>query len=339
MCTEPRDGCLHIVSNSNWTPGTLHGAPVGALTSDFTVWMCIPQHHDRISMISASLPKSIYLLDAENGTFVLTLQGVAYTFNINTTPFVPPSTGYGYGNYDTTTLLAALNSGATCWSGGAGGAVVASSGTWYLGPYDKKFRYKLSSGTFAAGDGVTFSNRMGRYMGFDKSSTPYLGGATTTLVAQYMCQLTVSNVLHVLCDIVQQDVPTDKANCLGYIFTNETPFAAFTSVQNNPNPYEASRRLTTREQGTNIGSGNVYRLVRFTLVDDAGRTVNINGGHVMMDIFTYQRQTIYELVRRTAQSFADVSQEQRQVNLAQLETMRAVRAATTAVPRAESTSI
>ncbi len=322
MCTEPRDGCIHMVSNSNWTPGTLHGAPVGALTGDFYAYMSIPQHHDRISMISVTIPKSVYLLDVDNGTFTLRVYGVNYNFDINRTPFVPPSTGYGWGNYDTTTLLAALNSGTTCWDGN-----LAAVGTWYLGPYDKKFRFKLASGTpFSGGDGITCANRMGRYLGFDKSTTPYLGGATTVLVAPHMCQLTVANVLHVLCDVVQSDLPVDKPNCLGVIFINETSFAAFTSVQNQPNPYESSRRLITRESGAMMGSPNTFRLVHFTIVDDAGRPVNVNGGHLMIEVFTYQRSSIYELVRRSAMSFAEVSQEQRQVNLAQLEATKRLRA-------------
>ena len=329
MSTEPRDGCVHMVSNSNWTAGTLHGAPVGALTGDFYAYMAIPQHHDRISMISATIPKSIYLLDADNSTFTLRVWGVDYDFNINRTPFVPPSTGYGYGNYDTTSLLAALNSGTTCWSGD-----LASIGTWYLGTYDKKFRFKLagvSPTPFSAGDGFTCSNRMGRYLGFDKTTTPYLGGATTVLVAQYMCQLTIANVIHVLCDIVQSDTPVDKPNCLGVIFINETPFAAFTSIQNQPNPYESSRRLLTRELGTQMGSPISYRLVHFTLVDDAGRTLSMNGGHLMIEMFTYQRSSIYELVRRSVVSFAEVTQEQRQVNLAQLQAVKSLRAESTII--------
>jgi hypothetical protein len=142
--------------------------------------------------------------------------------------------------------------------------------------------------------------------------------------------------------VAQQDVPTDKANCLGYVFINETSFAAFTSIQNNPNPYETSRRLLTREHGTSFGSTNVYKLVNFWVVDDAGRPVDINGGHMMMDVFTYQRSSLYELARRSVTAFAEAAQEQRQVNQAQLSKLQNMASQSHTLLRAdvdESTSI
>lgn len=333
--TEPRDGCVHMVSNSNWVPGTLHGAPVGALTGDFYAYMAIPQNHDRISMISVSLPKTVYLLDAQNGTFSLKVGATTYNFNINQTPWAitagSSANTFGYGNYDSSTLLSALNNSA-CWD-----ASGLPPGVWYLGTYDRKYRFVRTTGTWSAGEGIIVQNRMGRYLGFDKTTTPYVGASlgSNTLTAQYMCQLTIANVLHITCDVAQKDQPADKPNCVGVVFINETSFAAFSSVQNQPNPYESSVRLLTQEQGASVGSPNSYRLVHFSVTDDAGRIVDLNGGHMMIQLFTYQRSSLYELVRRTATSFAEVAQEQRQVNLAQLQATRSLRPPT----GAESISI
>lgn len=343
MATEPVDGILHTVTNDTPAVGSTYGAQSGALTSKFSVWMVIPQHHDRITILNAQVPKTYYLINSAAHSFQLIVQDSksnyhTYEFDVNF------GAGYGYGNYTSITFLTALND-ALNWK--RDGLLGSPPGTWTIGTYSRKYTLDLSVGghggeTFGTAlCGVTqLPLHLARYMGYPSPqslSTIYqssYGVGVTTLVSPYVVNFTLTNVIHVCCDIGQEDVPASKGNCIGRIYMGDIGFGAFVTLFNN-NPYETSRRLQTRELNTTRGNGNVYRLVTFSLVDDDGDVIDINGGHVVMGIFTYTRASLYELTRRAVNSYAEVSQEQRQVNLAQLNAVKRLRPN----PVAESTII
>ena len=323
MATEPVDGILHIVTNDAPIAGTMYGAQTGALTGQFSVWMAIPQHHDRITVMNAQAPKTYYLMDENAYTFKVRADDgkgvdVEYVFTLTA------SGTYTYGNYSTLDFLTALNDSA-CWT--RNGVSGTSPGTWSLGTYNRRFTL-----TFTGSDSIlkttqgiyNLSTHMGRYLGFAVQTAPYNSGFGVTLLAPYVVNFTYTNVIHICCDVGQEDVPASKGNCIGRIYMTDTSFGAFATLF-NPNPYETSRRLQTRELGVYRGMGTAYRLVTFTMVDDDGHTINFNGAHIVMGIYTYARASLYELVRRSANSFAEVAQEQRHVNLSQLEATKRLR--------------
>lgn len=337
MATEPVDGILHVVTNDAPIAGSVYGAQAGALTSKFSVWMAIPQHHDRITVINAQMPKTYYLFNSGAYTFTLTVDDgkgtdVVFTFDIT-------QGGYGYGNYSSTDFLAPLNADA-CWSkNGAAYGANPAPGTWTIGTYSRRYICSLSGFyILKSTQGISgLTSHMARYMGFPYQTEAYnsgYSGGTTTLNAPYVINFTLTNVINICCDVGQEDVPAAKGNCIGRIYMGDTGFGAFATLT-NLNPYETSRRLQTRELGTRQWSGNVYRLVTFSIVDDDGEPIDLNAGHVIMGIYTYARASLYELVRRAANSFAEVAQEQRQVNLAQLSAVKRLRPN----PVAESTII
>ena len=257
----------------------------------------IPTNHNRIALVSASVPKTFYLIDTTCNTFRMSFSGHG------TLTFTLP-----IGTYPVSVLVTNLN---TCSSTTL--VTMASLGTW---AYDATKSVLVFTPVVAFVD-IRFYSRLGRIMGWDfsTSSTSYysLGYHLSTSSTSETCvNLTVSNALWLACDLARDPSQSTFTNVISSMYINDRPAQAYLVYQ-NPQPESTAKILNTFESDTlndiTPQSRNVSATFKF-LYDD-GTVADFNGVHWDIVVRTWREEPGYELFRRFVNMQIEWIREQR----------------------------
>lgn len=263
----------------------------------------IPSNHNRIALVSASIPKTFYLIDAQSCAFQM-------TFSVaGTQTFILP-----IGTYRISDLVSELNACSSLAS-----ITMASLGTW---AYDsiKSILVFSQSGSQAAANAfvdIRFYNRLGRIMGWDYGvANPAViqqGYYRSTSATSETCvNLTVSNALWLTCDIARDQSQSTFTSAISSLYVNDRPAQAYIVYQ-NPDPESTAKTLTTFEAETLNDYVPQIRTVgvAFKFLYDDGSIASFNGVHWNIVVRTWREEPSYELFRRFVNMQIEWIKEQR----------------------------
>lgn len=296
-------------------------AVTGRGTAEFSYPLSIPVSHNRMGLAAASIPKSFYLVDANNRTF--TYDGTEHTLPI--------------GSYSATGLVSVLN-GLTGF-----GTVNANYGKWFFlngaesgGTTCNANLSKLclvrTEQTPSISRTITFTNRLGRIMGWDVPVAPETSVSytvtprsaiptdaliiadSTTGLSPNCVNFTFTNMLWVVTDAVWDPSFFQKfGGCLTSFFINDRPDQAYITYQ-NPDIQFRSKPLVTFQEGyamMDMSAPRDSRMFHFRILDDSGAVVDLNGLHVDLKLRTWYEPPTYELLRRWSLATMEIAREQR----------------------------
>lgn len=239
--------------------------------SEFTYRLTLDsEEYDRVSLLSITIPKSMYLVSATYGgnTFELIELGTPVTVTI-------PE-----GNYSFRSIVSVLQTQLNLMS--IHGWTYTVAGNSSLGKLifsvtgntgnQPSIRFPISSSLFSV-------------MGFNANSTTVFVG--NTLTSPNVVMLTVSQIL-VKSDLAQSDWYSDTiGNVLGSFSLAGTPnFGAFT--WSSPDPMMFSRALDNRRSGFSW----------FWLTDQYDNSIDLHGLPVTISIVFFKSDSSRELIEK-----------------------------------------
>jgi hypothetical protein len=222
------------------------------------------KQYDSVCLLSASIPKSYYLIPDGRNTFTLD-EGTQATVTI-------PAGNYSARSF-ATKLTSLLN--ATSPTGLVYSVTISDS------PSTGKFVFTASSGN----PSFIFGEFLYEQMGFDKNSTNTFSGSSLTSTNVINMQLEDTLAIH--SDIVA----TNRNDILQTIYSNNsTDLSRIT--------YECS----DVQARSRIMKGNGNNAFSFSVTDEDGVEMNTNGLNVILEILVYKEDTsMREFVKLMAQ--------------------------------------
>lgn len=217
-------------------------------TNDFSILVDIPQNNEfsRMSLVSCHLPKSYYMIDSANNTFIL---------QESTGPAANTVT-LRVGNYSVSDLLAEVSFALTQTSTASGNSFT----------YTVTFDSKTGKMTFTKTGTGTFSFLMNddiaSYLGFD-TIAPYQSpvSVANSLTSSNVCSLRRYLSMFVRCSLANNN----GDDVLMPILTSDTPDFGIIDFEN------------VDVHGTSVAvSNNQTNIARFSIVDDFGVPINLN---------------------------------------------------------------
>lgn len=242
--------------------------------TDFIYKMSIPPGHNRISLISASIPKSMYLFnDVDSRDIQLGL--TTYTIPV--------------GYYDVTSLVAELNT---------------------LTSHPGLFTFSARTGKISItsiSDGYVFvTSKVAKILGLPVGLSflvLFPGGEFP-----YPVNLTLLYSIYIFCNVVSDPSVTSWSSCLSHFYVNSSADSSYIQFY-NPAPRESSKQLITYSPAD---SRQIYRDVHFTFVDDSANTIDLNGIPVDFVLWSfYEPEPLYNLVDKYIQYRIAYDKEQR----------------------------
>lgn len=225
------------------------------------------QDFDRVVLLSASIPKSYYLIRTNKNTFTLEEDSVQVTVTI------PP------GNYNRNSLRIVLQNQLN----------LVSPNTWTYSVNIDNVARSFDRGKYiftVSGNGsiqpkFIFTNNVFEVLGFDLNSTNTF--VANQLISTNVINLTTENTIFVHSDICQNDTGD---NILQEVFTSETTTFGYIYWQNNDPKTYAKRYIP----GSNI--------FQFYLTDEDSNLIDLNGLNINLTIMIYKENNIDLLIRK-----------------------------------------
>lgn len=237
--------------------------------NDFTVQVILDSNvkYDSVCILSCSIPKSYYLVQDGYNSFTLTEDDVSVVITL------PP------GNYSRRTFQTVLkntlnNNSVKGWT-----YDITYPST---GADTGKFTYSVSNNS-SIQPIFSFSSSSTVYeqMGFDMNSTNVFNN--DTLISSNILKFQVENNLFIASDLV--------ASSMGKNILLSIPctFPDYTDIH-----YE-TREIIAQSRPLSTNNNNVYR---FTLINEDGIKMNLNGLNMTMTIMIYQKDDFFEMAKQ-----------------------------------------
>ena len=316
----------------------------GKGTPQFTTAMHVPENHNKIALVAACIPKTFYNIDGAN-------RDVSLYYSFRERPdeksdwgaweryvtkwTIPP------GNWSAGDIANMFNKNGSFTGKDTGENPANSGGPTPIRPaatvfkdtgfalefLEQESRFYVTTKSTAnttltewSLSAVRFQGILGKQLGFSSQApdTWYsVTGTETYIPSQSVANLITSNSFYITCSAVRDPYGhTSYGSVLSHFYPHDRPAAAFV-VYENRMINETSRQLTTYDQAMrNAGDSapvNVYD-VQFTLLDDAGSPVWLNGAHWTMVIRTWHEDQPYELMRRYVNMELELAAEKRIVD-------------------------
>lgn len=250
-----RNGVNHYVNSA--------GSDIS--TGQFTEVLRIPGHHNRCTLISASVPKTFYLIQSSWNSMI-----------IGSAPFTIP-----VGNYSISGLASAIQA--------AGRAATPALVNLVVTPDFVSGKLVFTfDGTTSYGLRI-YSERLAMILGFD-ANTWYFG-VTVSSVRNFTA--TTTSILWILSNIVKSESPTAPGGCLSHFFVNDQQALSYITYQ-NPCPGETGVPLATTWSPTSTAYDFA---ASFFIKDDYLLPVNFNGLACDFVIRTWCEPPMYEMLR------------------------------------------
>lgn len=221
---------------------------------------------DHVVVLSASIPKSFYLIQSGSNSFVLNENGTHVTITL--TP----------GNYNRNSLLATvkllLNSNSpNSWTYNI---TYPNINTTYD---DGKFYFTVTGNS--SQPSFIFTSSMYEQLGFNaNSNNVFVGGS---LVSTNVCNLSVETTLYLHSDICQNG---NDDNVLQEIYSNGESSYSYINYQ-NVCPHEYSKPILN----------NMSNTFNFYLTDEFGNIINTNGININFTLMVYKKNNIDDMIK------------------------------------------
>ena len=220
---------------------------------------------DRVVVLSASIPKSFYLVQAGQNT--MTLQEGISSVVLSFTP----------GNYNRNSLLATMKTLLNTKS---------PNGWTYNITYpninqtydDGKYYFTVTGNS--SQPSFLFGNYMAEQLGFNHNSVNAF--VSSSLVSTNVCNLSTETTLFLHSNIMQSG--TDD-NVLQEIYSNGESSYSYINYQ-NVCPHEYAKELTS----------NMADTFNFYLTDESGNIINTNGININFTIMVYKTNIVDRVV-------------------------------------------
>lgn len=221
---------------------------------------------DRVVVLSASIPKSFYLIQNNQNTFTLKEDTSSVTITV-------PA-----GNYNRNSLLAVVKSLLN----------TNSPNTWVynitypninLVADDGKYHFSVSGNS--SQPSLIFTQYLYEQLGFNANSTNTFSG--NALVSTNVTNLSTETTLFLHSDISQQ---SNGTNVLQEIYSNGESSYSYINFQNFT-PHEYSKTLNNNESS----------VFHFTLTDENGNIIDTNGININFTLMCYRTNNIDSMLR------------------------------------------
>lgn len=230
------------------------------MNEDFSYKIPLPPQNNfnRVCVLEVSIPKSYYLIQNGFNTFEIHENGIlAYTITI-------PE-----GNYNLRSLMSFLNNDLPAdYSIGFPDSRIESD--------DGKFIFSCPTGVAAS---FVFTSNLHEVLGFEENSTNYF--IDDLLQSSNVINLNRETTLFIHSDM------SDNGS-------DDVLIDVFSS--GNPNYSTISRTVQNVEAYSRVLTHNTSNIYHFRLTDEDGRTVRLNGQHMLITLLVYQEQPIYRML-------------------------------------------
>jgi hypothetical protein len=248
----------YLINSNNRKSGTV---------SDFTIDLKINDTYDKIVVLSASIPKTYYLIDDNNDTFQVVHNSITYNITMD------------HGNYSASNFLTALKTKLN--------AAVPLT-------FDITFNRQtgLYTYTCTANPSFVFTTQLYEQLGFEANSTNIFtsNSLTSTQVVNFINE----DTLLINSDICRSDGSNNKTSILCEVFSSTTVDFGHVSYL-CPSPKYFSRNMRLSQSGT----------YRFYLTDENGTPIICRGGNIVFSLLmykdietAYQKSMMYELANK-----------------------------------------
>ena len=223
---------------------------------------------DHVAVLSCSIPKSYYLVQQGENTFVIRENG-------NDTTIVIPE-----GNYSITSFLHTLNN--TIFVG----MLSQYSATFPDSKQPQTGKLTFTNSLNTPSSFIFESNHLPEIFGFERGSsdnTFIVGQSSSSLVSQNVCNFNKESTLFLrssLCSNGGQD------NILLELFCSSNPDYSTINFDNSGNLEEHSKKLV----------GGLSNMFNFQLTDEYGSRINLNGINCLITLIFYEKQNINNLI-------------------------------------------
>lgn len=252
---------IHYVSSDTAISGT---------AGDFRHRLYVPTSHDRVTLISAQIPKTFYQITESTRRYALSSD--AKTDD--------PPVAVAVGNYSANTIAAQLT--------GLSAVFTASTSKFSFTPTKRYIKF--------------YDARLPRLLGF-----PYLGKTfpyyfdltAAENVAPNCANMTIANSLWICCDAVQDLSNAPFGSVLSHFFVNDYPDQAYITYQ-NVCPLETQKPLAIPAQRSSAELAVPFTVwdFRFSIFDDAGTPVDFNGIDVELIVQTSSSRDLFNLCEK-----------------------------------------
>lgn len=229
------------------------------------------EQFDRVVVLSASIPKSFYLIQSGSNTFVLKENATQVTITVP------------QGNYNRNSLMNVVKTLLNEFSPNNWIYTISYSNISLVGD-DGKYYFTVT-GNSSQQPSFIFGNYLYEQLGFNSNSTYQF--SSNSLVSINVCNLSVETTLFIHSDI-SQDFNSD--NTLQEIYSNGEPSYSYINFI-NVCPHEYSKPL-------NNNKSNVFN---FTLTDEYANIVETNGINVNFSVMVYKTNPFDEMVKQYIQ--------------------------------------
>jgi hypothetical protein len=244
------------------------------LTSSKNVWnnqidINIEGEYNRITVLQSQIPVSYYVIGSGANTFTLTEGSSSVTITIS-------PANYNVFSFSTTVgaLLTANSPN--------GYTYTITYPNAYTTPDTGLFTYTVNS--IARTVSLTFPAKspLPEQFGFITGSTNYfsVNGLVQTLNSTNVVNFTPENSLYIRCNFCDGESTSEQSDVLLAVYgSNVQPYSTITFT--NPCPLETSKRLTSRD-----------RNLSFSICDENGQSIYMNGGNIQMTLMFYKDITV-----------------------------------------------
>ena len=234
-----------------------------AFSIDLSGQLNQPNNYDSITLLSASIPKSYYLIDSTNNTFSVTETGGNGTKTIT----IP------VGNYSLSQMITTLNTKLAI-------AVSSLAFVYTATASSQTGKITFTQSTGASASTFTFTSASPySVLGFTIGSSPLTGTAGSfSITSTNVVNFQITNSIQIMCDVVDRGV-------LSVIIPNESDFS--TILYNEQNPSLASRTLVNQ---------NTHTFFFSLLNGQTGKQLDLNGLDVQFTLVVFKANNYYNLM-------------------------------------------
>ena len=244
------------------------------LTSSKNVWnnsidINLEGDYNRITVLQSQIPVSYYVIGSGANTFTLT-EG-----NSSVTITIPPA---NYNVFSFSTTVGALLTSASP----NGYTYTISYPNSYTSADTGLFTYTVNS--IAKTVSFTFPTKspLPEQFGFVTGTTNYfsVNGLVQTLLSTNVVNFTPENSLYIRCSFCDGESTSEQSDVLLAVYgSNVQPYSTITFT--NPCPLETSKRLSSKD-----------RNLSFSICDENGQPIYMNGGNIQMTLMFYKDITV-----------------------------------------------
>lgn len=248
--------------------------------TDFSYMLNIDPNEtfDKVVLLSCSIPKSFYLIQENENSFILDENGSQVTITL-------PA-----GNYNRSSLGLTLRNQLN---------TLSPNGWIYNVTYptinqtcdDGKYHIVVTNNS--SQPSFIFGNYLAEQLGFEMNSINTF--ILDSLHSTHVCNLSNETTLFLHSDICQN---SEGDNVLQEIYSNGEATYSYINF-NNPNPKEYSKNKMT-------GTSNTFK---FTLTDENGNIINTNGININFTIMVYKANNIDQMLKGAIKYFTFLSDQ------------------------------